>query len=295
MKKLTEYIFESKEILTSSNKQRKKELENWLKHKNYSDYVDTLNKMLEDPKAASLLQDGFGGSLGDTKLYFSVKEIPVSQLVPTQNEIDMDKSIKYALTNKNSLEKTFVSPIVFEWPIITFRENYIIDGHHAWLQAITLNPDAKILAFNYDADISPIQMLKTVQGMIASVKADNNKNNGKLPYCTTSGPNIYSDTFDKNKIKKYIESNIDKNIVDIFVQHISDCKDLDSTINYITERLLDVKSNNYPAEYAPPRKEMPQVFKGGTDIDNEETALPDKDGSAMNKLKNNKFVKSIIK
>ena len=94
MKPLNNYIFESREVLTISNKQRRKELERWLKHKNYEDYVDTLNKMLEDPKSAALLEDGFGGDLGDTKLKFSVVNVPVSQLMPTQKEIDLDKSIK---------------------------------------------------------------------------------------------------------------------------------------------------------------------------------------------------------
>ena len=40
---------------------------------------------------------------------------------------------------------------------------------------------------------------------------------------------------------------------------------------------------------------MPQVFKGGTDIDDKSSALPDKEGSAMNKLKDGKFMKSVTK
>ena len=109
MKPLNNYIFESQEVLTISNKQRRKELERWLKHKNYEDYVDTLNKMLDDPKSAALLEDGFGGDLGDTKLKFSVVNVPVSQLMPTQKEIDLDKSLKYALTNEKSFKKTLWS------------------------------------------------------------------------------------------------------------------------------------------------------------------------------------------
>ena len=81
MLSLSNYIFESREISTTSNKQRRKELEKWLKNKNYEDYVTTLNKMIDDPKAKTLLEDGFGGELGDTKLTFNVKEIPVSQLI----------------------------------------------------------------------------------------------------------------------------------------------------------------------------------------------------------------------
>ena len=295
MLSLSNYIFESREISTTSNKQRRKELEKWLKNKNYEDYVTTLNKMIDDPKAKTLLEDGFGGELGDTKLTFNVKEIPVSQLMPTQSEIDLDKSLKHALIKKESFEKTFTNPIEINKPIITFRENYIIDGHHTWLQAITLNPNGKILSFNYDGNISVIQMLKAVQGTIAAVKAKDNKNNGKLPSNKSIGINIYDDNFDENKIKKYLEDTLDENLLDNFIELIDDCYDWDSTIKWLTDRLLDIKANNYPESFAQKRENMPQVYKGGTDQNDKNTAMPDKKGSALNKLKDDKFIKSAIK
>ena len=295
MLSLSNYIFESREISTTSNKQRRKELEKWLKNKNYEDYVTTLNKMIDDPKAKTLLEDGFGGELGDTKLTFNVKEIPVSQLMPTQSEIDLDKSLKHALIKKESFEKTFTNPIEINKPIITFRENYIIDGHHTWLQAITLNPNGKILSFNYDGNISVIQMLKAVQGTIAAVKAKDNKNNGKLPSNKSIGINIYDDNFDENKIKKYLEDTLDENLLDNFIELIDDCYDWDSTIKWLTDRLLDIKANNYPEPFAQKRENMPQVYKGGTDQNDKNTAMPDKKGSALNKLKDDKFIKSVIK
>lgn len=295
MLSLSNYIFESREISTTSNKQRRKELEKWLKNKNYEDYVTTLNKMIDDPKAKTLLEDGFGGELGDTKLTFNVKEIPVSQLMPTQSEIDLDKSLKHALIKKESFEKTFTNPIEINKPIITFRENYIIDGHHTWLQAITLNPNGKILSFNYDGNISVIQMLKAVQGTIAAVKAKDNKNNGKLPSNKSIGINIYDYNFDENKIKKYLEDTLDENLLDNFIELIDDCYDWDSTIKWLTDRLLDIKANNYPESFAQKRENMPQVYKGGTDQNDKNTAMPDKKGSALNKLKDDKFIKSVIK
>ena len=292
---LNSYIFESREVSTTSNKQRRKELEKWLKHKNYEDYVETLNKMLEDPKSAALLEDGFGGILGDTKLKFSVQKITVSQLTPTQKEIDLDKSLKHALVKAESFKKTFSNPIEINKPIVTFRKNYIIDGHHTWLQAIALNPNGKILAFNYDGDISPIQMLKAVQGTIAAVKADKNNNNGKLPSSKVEGPNFFSDKFDRKKIRKYLEDTFNDDLIDIYCEYIKECKDKNDIMKYLEERLLDIKANNYPFEAAPSRDDMPQVFKGGTDVDDKSSALPDKEGSAMNKLKNGKFMKSVTK
>lgn len=295
MKSLNNYIFESRDVSTTSNKQRRKELEKWLKHKNYEDYIDTLNKMLEDPKSATLLEDGFGGDLGDTKLKFSVINIPVSQLMPTQKEIDLDKSLKYALTNKTSFNKTFKSPVEINKPIVTFRQNYIIDGHHTWLQTIVLNPTAKMLAFNYDGDISPIQMLKAVQGTIAAVKADDNKNNGKLPSNKIKGPNFFDDSFDRKEIRKYLEETFDDSLIDVYCEQLKNCHDRKDIIKYLEERLLDVKANNYPFESAPSRDDMPQVFKGGTDKNDKESAYPEKEGSAMNKLKDNKFMKNAVK
>ena len=295
MQTLNDYIFESREVLTTSNKQRRKELEKWLKHKNYEDYVETLNKMLEDPKSAALLEDGFGGVLGDTKLKFSVQKITVSQLMPTQKEIDLDKSLKHALIKEESFKKTFSNPIEINKPIVTFRKNYVIDGHHTWLQAIALNPTGKILAFNYDGDISPIQMLKAVQGTIAAVKADDNNNNGKLPSNKVEGPNFFDDDFDRKKIRKYLEDTFDDSLIDIYCEYIPECKDRNDIMKYLEERLLDIKANNYPFEAAPSRDDMPQVFKGGTDADDKSSALPDKEGSAMNKLKDDKFMKSAIK
>ena len=295
MLSLNSYIFESREVSTTSNNQRRKELEKWLKHKNYEDYVETLNKMLEDPKSAALLEDGFGGILGDTKLKFSVQKITVSQLMPTQKEIDLDKSLKHALVKEESFKKTFSNPIEINKPIVTFRKNYIIDGHHTWLQAIALNPNGKILAFNYDGDISPIQMLKAVQGTIAAVKADKNNNNGKLPSSKVEGPNFFSDKFDRKKIRKYLEDTFNDDLINIYCEYIKECKDKNDIMKYLEERLLDIKANNYPFESAPSRDDMPQVFKGGTDIDDKSSALPDKKGSAMNKLKNDKFMKSVTK
>ena len=81
----------------------------------------------------------------------------------------------------------------------------------------------------------------------------------------------------------------------IYCEYIKECKDKHDIIKYLEERLLDIKSNNYPFEFAPSRDDMPQVFKGGTDENDKKSSLPDKEGSAMNKLKDDKFMKSAVK
>ena len=123
----------------------------------------------------------------------------------------------------------------------------------------------------------------------------NNNNNGKLPSNKVEGPNFFSDKFDRKKIRKYLEDTFNDDLINIYCEYIKECKDKNDIMKYLEERLLDIKANNYPFESAPSRDDMPQVFKGGTDVDDKSSALPDKEGSAMNKLKDDKFMKSAIK
>lgn len=138
-------------------------------------------------------------------------------------------------------------------------------------------------------------MLKAVQGTIAAVKAEDNDNNGKLPSNKVNGPNFFDESFNRKEIRKYLEDTFDNSLIDIYCEYINECKTRKDIMKYLEERLLDVKANNYPFESAPSRKDMPQVFKGGTNKDDKKSAYPDKEGSAMNKLKDDKFIKSVTK
>lgn len=288
---LENYIFEG-ERTTSSNKQRKEELENWLKNKKYPDYIDTLNKMLEDPKAAALLQDGFGGDLGNYKLKFSIKKIAASALRPTQSEIDISKSIKHGITKTQSINRDFEEEVIINnMPLITFRGNYVIDGHHRWAEIAVINPSAKMVCFDYDGDISPIQMLKAVQGAIAAVLADNNNNNGKIPSVVVNDKNLF--TMSEKEITEYIENTLTDEVKEIIKDNIN--IQGDKVVNYLVENIVSLQNNNYPEDGMPNRGEMPQTDKAGKDREDKKSSMPDKDGSALNKLKTGKIDKDAIK
>lgn len=283
---LNEYIFENART-TDSNAKRKQELEKWLKNKNYPDYVATLNKMLDDPKAKTLLQDGFGGSLGNLKLKFSVKNISAKSLRPTQSEIDISKSIKHGLTKTQGVNKYFNKEVIINnMPLITFRGNYVIDGHHRWAEVAAFNPDGKMVCFDYDGNISPIQMLKAVQGAIAAVMADNNDNNEKIPSGKTKDKNLFD--MSKKEIRSYIEENIINEVEEALLAH-------NITIDDLVENIISIQNNNYPETNMPSRGEMPQTDKAGTDRENKQSSFPDKKGSALNKLKTGKIDKDAIK
>jgi hypothetical protein len=286
---------------TRNNAERKKELENWLKGKDYETYVEVLNKMLEDPKAKALLMDGFGGELGDTKLKCKKRKLLVKTLKPCQREIDISKSIDYPLKKPENIDNYYSkgpdSVMIVGMPLITFRKNFIIDGHHRWSQVYAFNPEAEMVVFDYDGPISSDQMLKAVQGAIAAVKADtSNDNDGKLPSEDVQGLNLFDKKWQKEDIIEYIKKNAVSSVVDTFKKYHKELNDMDKVANYVAENLMLLKANNTPenGDNAPSRGDMPQTDKGGSDSDNSKTSLPDKEGSALNRLATKEFVKGAV-
>lgn len=293
MVRLEEYILENART-THSNAERKEELEKYLKGKNYPDYVKTLNKMLEDPKAKTLLEDGFGGDLGDTKFTFRVKLIKPMSLRPTQNEIDVDKSIKHSLTKLDNMKHLFDDKIITAgMPLVTFRGNYVIDGHHRWSECAMINPEGNMVCFDYDADISPIQMLKAVQGNIAAALASRDED-PEIPSGKTNGPNLYDKEWNKSKIREYVSEKLTEESCSVYIEK----KNLSSraeAIDDIVENIWNVKTNNYPEDNAPSRGEMPQTDKAGQDKGSKPSSYPDKKGSALNRMKEKPFDKNAVK
>lgn len=291
---LNEYInvVESKQDSTSNN-ERLKQLEKWLKDKKYPDYVKTLNKMLKDPKARVLLEDGFGSDLGDIKFSFQARQIRAGSLVPTQAEIDVEKSLKHALVKVSNIKNDFSNEIVVNnTPIVTFRGNYVIDGHHRWSEIAMLNPEGKMLCFDYDADISPVQMLKAVQGAIAAVYAK--EKDGKLPQSEVKSQNIYDNEWTVEKIKKYINDTITDDVVAELCKRLDKCNNKDDVVKKLVDCVVSLKVNNPPVANAPHRGDMPQPDKAGSTPGDKNTSQPDDKGSALNKLKDGTFDKDVL-
>ena len=77
-------------------------------------------------------------------------------------------------------------------------------------------------------------------------------------------------------------------------EYFDRCATLDVIKEVISENAMDIKYNNYPEDNAPSRMDMPQTDKGRYGKD-KQSAYPNSDGSALNKMKNGKFVKNAIK
>lgn len=290
MVNLYDYIYENART-TASNKERRKELENWLKNKKYPDYVNTLNKMLEDPKAKSLLVDGFGGELGDTKFTFAVKHIQANKLMPTQSEIDVSKSLERSITKPQNIQNIFKEPVTINnMPLVTFNGEYVIDGHHRWIEAMAYNPEAKMLCFDYSADITPVKMLKAVQGTIASVIAETPERKN-IPSSKVTGQNAFK--WKHSDIVDWCMENITDDVAAEFAKEF-DIETVHQMASIIADNIINMQKNNSPENWAPKRELMPQTDKAGTEKGNKASAAPTSKGSALNKLKDGKIFADAI-
>ena len=319
MNNLSNYISESnigliteaktKGKITRSNAQRKEELIKMLQKTNYDKYVKVLNQMLKDPKAKTLLEDGFGGELADTKISCRERAVLAGNLIPTQNEVDVTKSLPYSfLWPDKNLPKYFGNE-PFEingMPLVTFQ-NYIIDGHHRWSQAVMFNPKAKMKSFDFDSDeILASNMLKAVQGSVAATAAVKGKK--ELPQATAKPENnIFK--FSEKKLKDYIWNVLngsvpavgDKYVQDggqAFIEELSKYvpevkeaygedqnlkKAINTAVKYIWNNIKnELNRPSLPHDNPVERAIMPQTDMGGVDDANKKVG-PDDEGSALNR------------
>jgi hypothetical protein len=182
--------------------------------KQYEQFVSELGSNITDKKFSDFLLGGLtdGKMQRDDVVKFSNISIPCSSLKPTQNEIDIDKSLSYPL------KLTPTSDLIAYFNGGTFAPGgkivtcgggkYIIDGHHRWSQLYCMNPNAKIEAIDMTSFKSPYLALKVTQLAIAATA-------NKIPIESVSGTNLIG--INENALKEYIYANIGKNAIAAFV------------------------------------------------------------------------------
>jgi len=189
--------------------------------KQYEQFVSELGSNITDKKFADFLLGGLtdGKMQRDDVVKFSNISIPCSGLKPTQNEIDIDKSLSYPL------KFTPTSDLVAYFNGGTFAPGgkivtcgggkYIIDGHHRWSQLYCMNPNAKIEAIDMTSFKSPYLALKVTQLAIAATA-------NKIPIESVSGTNLIG--INENALKEYISANMGKNAIAAFVDLMNKSK-----------------------------------------------------------------------
>ena len=164
---------------------------------NYPTFVKLLGQNIQDPKFIAAIKS----LAGQDKVDLVSLTPTVGKLIPTQNEIDIKKSLAYPLTNAENMSANLKGgPVAPGGPIITSAKgHYIIDGHHRWSQVCVCNPNCKIQAVDMSDIKGPFSGLKAAQlGIVAAT--------GQLPVATVEGSNLL--TIDQQSLIKYVVTTI---------------------------------------------------------------------------------------
>lgn len=112
------------------------------------------------------------GAPDDEKIVIKSGKLAAKEFVPTQQNIDADKSLAdqiYDLYGNLdvAIKGGRIKSKEGAFPILTFGGKYIIDGHHRWSQACITNPDcvletADISAPNVDSPEEAIALVHTI-------------------------------------------------------------------------------------------------------------------------------------
>jgi hypothetical protein len=242
-----------------------------------TEFVRKLREEVKDPKVRALLNAGLAdGRLGDDRISVSQRLVRAGDLLPTQTQIDLDKSVGYYL-GKNP-DETDLLPLVksnlaggapkSNAPRITVANAggklYVIDGHHRWSQqfifggAETLLACDIIEAADYGVD-DPVKILKIVQVAIAA-------STGKVPAAKV---NTANDVFamDEKAIREYFEAPVSGPFPNkawaTSYARLAEIVPGGNTVQWLVSQTLPVRAKKQALGDLP-REAMPQLEEDGT-------------------------------
>jgi hypothetical protein len=173
----------------------------------YTRFVGWLGNNIKDGKVRKFIASGLddGGDPADDMFGFSDAAVAVSKLIPTQKEVDIDKSLGWPLVKTQG--KGFINnvstngPFTMGSPIVIFNGKWIVDGHHRWSQLYACNRNATITAINMTSSRlkDPLTALKAVQMSIGAVT-------GEIPTAEVEGINLLD--LKENVLKQWILKNV---------------------------------------------------------------------------------------
>jgi hypothetical protein len=223
----------------------------------YPEFVEILGNNIKDKKFRKALFR----IEKKNKINTEILSAKVSDMIPTQNEIDVDKSLHFPLTLP-ATTRIYLSqktPIkVNGSSLVTCdKTKYIIDGHHRWSQIYVLNPEALVSCLDLSDLKQPFDGLKASQLAVAV-------DSGKIPSASVKGINLLK--ISESDLLKYVNSKITPQCYKVFVEF-----GIKSPANHIWKNVKLMQDNNKPIKNAPSRNLMPQ-----TDLaQNFENSIPD--------------------
>tara|TARA_R110002074_G_scaffold34943_1_gene95586 strand:+ start:344 stop:1282 length:939 start_codon:yes stop_codon:yes gene_type:complete len=172
--------------------------------KKYEDFVSTLQSSIKDPRVQAVLRGGLKDrSAADDVVTFTNTSPAVRNLIPTQKEVDIDKSLAYPLRKDppQFIEKvTSDGPFTVGSRIVTYANKYVMDGHHRWSTIYAVNKNASINAINMNIEgLGALDALKLIQMAIGVQKK-------AIPMQFVEGNNLF--TIDWAQFRSWIEANV---------------------------------------------------------------------------------------
>lgn len=244
-----------------------------------SDTVKFLNGPGADPRVRALIKAGTAdGAPEDEAASISEGSATIGELIPTQIEIELTKSIAYPLAKFEAMKKMISGGTQRIGPpgndMIVTSGNLIVDGHHRWSSLFSVaGPAGSIASINVELpEKDAASVLSIVQTAIAATL------DGPVPKAKAGGMNILGKG--KDELVSLITSAVGESseageiLSDDFVQKcitddtarnhfgIEEDADLSSAREAIIEKVAENLSQmNQPAAGSPPRVDMPQLDK----------------------------------
>jgi len=227
------------------------------KVRNYDEFVSQLGDLAKDPKVQAFIKSGKAdGDQADDQLVASKAQIKVTDLRPTQNEIDVNGSLKWPLTKTDSLMNCLKKGVVtIKAPVVTYNGKYIIDGHHRWSQLYSMNKEGVLDCIDLKGPkINPIDVLKIVQLAIAA-------DLGKVPTASVQGKNLLK--LDGKGVSEFVMNTITPECVNVFKKMrgnvLGQATKESIAGKIITPNVMEMQKTSQPVPGAPKRDVMPQT------------------------------------
>lgn len=255
--KLAEIV---REILTEAELTPEQEIVFRNLGKQYEKFVTGLDDVVGDEKVKAVLMSGLkDGDIDDDKIEIREISVGVSDLRPTQNEIDVQKSLSWPLKKDAKGLRDYLegNDVVIMAPIITLNGQWVIDGHHRWSQVYAFNANATMKCANLVfPGLNPLTGLKAVQTAIAAIKGD-------IPQNPVSGTNLLKAGEDqiindciqlmKSGSQGILAAKILKKFNKVTSLNFEECA------RYIWKQVEVMQKESQPAQGAPARGFMPQT------------------------------------
>ena len=224
---------------------------------NYPTFVKALGENIKDPKFRAAIRSLAAVS----HVNYTNIAAQVSNLIPTQNEVDVDKSLKYPLTNVDSVKTALYcqEPIkIMNSSIVTSGGGkFVIDGHHRWSQIYAINPNCTMAALDLSDIKDPLNALKSTQLGIAAGTTANGTEITEIPIAIVEGRNLLNIT--ESDLKAYVQGKITPEVLAAFTEYSAQLNSNEKVADYIWNNVQRMQTYNQPIPGAPSRGMMPQT------------------------------------